>query len=300
MRFILLIALFCSLSIIPNGEKHKFVLMSEFNESQLIMLQANKMEIPIDKDRLKEMKVGIIDTGIFEHPNLNIINLSNYTSDSVGHGTVVAAIIGAQSTEINNYEGLLPGIQIYAYNLPPVFDTDDLISGINSLVEHGVSVINISISSSKQDYMLKETIKKYSTKSNIIFVTSSGNTGKEEYLYPSSFEIPGLISVGSLDNKYNISSFSTYNRNIDFFVPGENVVSLGYLLNETAHYSGSSVAVPLITSITCLIQEINPEATNVEIIDYLSEHTKTIMASWRLTNRPIKILTLGQYNKEEP
>lgn len=291
-----LIILICFYSISSFVEE-EFILTSKFNGQQLSMLGTNNLKTNIKISKIKQIKIGIVDVGIMHHPNLNIINLSNSWSTEIGHGTIIASIIAAFPTEVNKYEGLIPGVKIYAYNLQSKFSTDEIIEGIQALIKNNVDVISLSISTPKVDEQLETFIKEI-TYDDTIIVASAGNTGREHDLYPAAFNIPGVISVGSLDNKYNISNFSTYNSSIDLFVPGEDILSIGPEYNQISKYSGSSVSVPFITSIVALIKVANPELRNSEIIGYFDGHSETYMANWKNTSRPVKILNLNQMFKE--
>jgi subtilisin len=296
MKITILLILFCFVTVTPSNEK-TFILSSKLNHHQLSMLGTNHLVTPIKANKIKDLKIGIIDVGITNHPNLNIINLSNSWSKEIGHGTIIAAIIGAHSTTLNKYEGLIPGVKIYAYNLETKLSAEEIIKGIETLVKNNVDVISLSVSTQKPDERLSYIIKENTTK-GLIFITSAGNTAREQNLYPAAFDIPGLISVGSLDSKYNISDFSTYNKNIDLFFPGEDIFSIGPTASQISKYSGSSVSVPFITSIVALTRIIYPESSSSEIINYLNNHSETYMASWKNTARPVKILALNQMYKE--
>ncbi|MGV7119049.1 S8 family peptidase [Paenibacillus kyungheensis] len=242
-------------------------------------------------NKVQNLKVGIIDVGIIPHPNLNIHNLSDSWSKELGHGTMVASIIGASPTKINMYKGLIPGINIYAYNLNSNFKTEDLVKGIHKLVDADVSVINLSISSRKFDKDLKIALD-WAISKKVIFVASAGNTSREENLYPSSYNSSGIISVGSLDDNYGISNFSTYNKNIDFFFAGENILSIGPNSNRISEFSGSSVAVPFVTALVVLTRAYLNESSS-DIYNYLKSHSKTYIASWKLTNRVVNIIQIN-------
>ncbi|AIQ10800.1 S8 family peptidase [Paenibacillus durus] len=296
MRITLLLIVMCLITIAFPQEK-TFVLTSVYNGSQLKMLGTNYLIIPIKSKKIKKIKIGIIDVGITKHPNLNIINLSNSWSKEIGHGSIVSAIIGAKPTKTNKYKGLIPGIQMYSYNLEENFTAEKLINGIKAMLKKDVDVISLSVSTKKYNQELKDTIE-YAISQNIVFVASAGNSGLEQELYPASYKIPGIISVGSLDNHYNISSYSTFNKNIDLFFPGEDILSIGEGENQISSYSGSSVAVPFITSIVALTKAMYPNLPSSEITKYLYEHTETYMAHWKNTDRLVRILELDQLFKE--
>ncbi|MFM9282190.1 S8 family peptidase [Paenibacillus jiagnxiensis] len=294
MKICVILALFI---LISCSVKDTFILQSDYNASRLIMFGTNKIITPIGTREYENVKIGLIDVGITTHPNLNLVKLSNSLSNDIGHGTIVASIIGSKSTPINPYKGLLPGAKIYAYNLNSYFSTDDLIYAIQAMIDNDVDVISLSISSQKSSISLEKIIKKAVTE-GIIIVASAGNSGIEEKLYPSAYDIPEVISVGSLDNNYNISDFSTYNNNIDIFFTGEEITAIGPNAGEINEYSGSSVAVPFVTSLVALTIAVYPDETPSYIVNHLLSHTESYMARWKKTSRAVKILNLNNLYKE--
>ncbi|MBB3114732.1 subtilisin [Paenibacillus phyllosphaerae] len=262
---------------------------SVYNSELLEMMNINKESFEIEK--IKKVKIGILDTGInAHHPNLNIVNLSNYSEQTNGHGTSVSAVIGANPSSVNSFSGLIPNMPLYTYNIDPShLLSTELINGIEKLVQSGVKVINITLTSHIYNADLYKCINN-SIKQGVTFVVSAGNTSKEEFLYPASFDIKGLLSVGSLDNQFNISNFSTVNERIKFYVPGENVRSVGPELNTIREFSGTSVAAPILTSLVAAIISKHPTYNPSDIEDYLNDMSYSYYALWKGSYRTIKII----------
>ena len=67
------------------------------------------------------VRVAVIDTGIYDHPDLNVVLHENFingespvdTFDYVGHGTHVAGIIGSDGGGSSGvYRGVAPGVSL--------------------------------------------------------------------------------------------------------------------------------------------------------------------------------------------
>jgi len=289
---VILIFVLFSFSQSTSQQVPMFILNNQFNSKSLIMMESNQLKTNVPVDELKKVKIGIIDTGIKSIPNINTINLSNVISNDLGHGTIVTAIINSNPTEDNSFYGLIPGIPIYTYNLENEFTTEDLVEGIQALIDNNVEIINLSISNKVSNNILRDAMKRAIEDHSVIFVVSAGNTGKQEDTYPTSYGIDGIVSVGSLDGFFNISNFSTYNSNITFFVHGEDIVSLGPEVDQITSYNGTSVAVPFVTTILAILKVRYSFLTNIELIDYLKRHSEYYVANWQNTKRPVNILDI--------
>ena len=127
------------------------------------------------------------------------------TTDTTGHGTKVAGIIAAK---INNNEGLC-GIADKVKIVPfKVFNaqggSSDLIIAdavIRAVDDFGCDVINLSLSSPDESYILEMVID-YALSKGCIVIASAGNNDTQgdegDHLrYPAAQ--PGVIAVGSTD-----------------------------------------------------------------------------------------------------
>ena len=215
------------------------------------------------KKPARKARVGILDTGLdFLHPDLaNVaergVNLIYSTpelplpddeaSDSTemdynGHGTEVAGIIAAERNAIG-IDGLADAkvIGIKAFNQEGDGLLSDAIAGIQWAMDHKIDVLNMSCGTYENSQALQDIVAK-AIASGMIIVAAAGNDHAGEAAYPA--RLPGVLSVGSLDENDQISAFSNFGPTVGFFAPGEKILTTA--LRGTADpylpFNGTSAA----------------------------------------------------------
>lgn len=186
------------------------------------------------------MKIAILDSGIFPHVDLReqIIYGKNFATegnsqnvdDNFGHGTHIAGII----------HDIIPEAQLLIIKVLDRYgkgNIEDVTEGIYYAIEKNVDIINISISFEDEDKEMEEAIQLAKDK-NIPVICAAGNNNVIDY--PAQYG----ISVGSIDNKGNISDFSTSKATL--YAMGEDVEST-YLNDSYEILSGTSMATAKVT-----------------------------------------------------
>jgi|GEM_PF-3227453 len=186
------------------------------------------------------------------------------------HGTHVAGIIAAEANNLG-IRGVAPEIKI----LPLKFIngtfgyTSDAIEAIEYAQKMGVKIINCSWGGSEYNHALKDAIQN----SGILFVCAAGNRGQDidiNPVYPAGFDLPNIITVSSVNNKGNISTFSNYGLKSDIAAPGENIIST-IPGNKYNMMSGTSMAAPYVSGTASLILSqddlLSPDEIKSRIID---------------------------------
>ncbi len=234
----------------------------------------------------KGIKVGIIDTGIYhEHPNLsrkfegnlfskNIRNFSSSTNtlDTIGHGTFMSGLIGAQNIDGLGFQGLAPDCELFIakiYNDDGSYHEQNILSALDWLLEINVDIINFSLSVDQSTYLkIKPKIEKV-IQSGTICVAAAGNDHtlfEQETLYPAIHD--KVISVGAISRFIN----RTMNEAVDFLFPDIVMQSCGYSKsNLVAESSGTSVFTALISGLIALLIEKEPNLTVDKVKSRLSE-----------------------------
>jgi subtilisin family serine protease len=107
----------------------------------------------------------------------------------------------------------------------------------------------------------------------ILFVAAAGNDGTsndgENPTYPSSYDLPNIVSVAAIDNRDGLATFSNYgSKHVHVAAPGVNVYST-YMGSSYKSLSGTSMATPHVAGIAALLTSEHPDWTFDTIKDRL-------------------------------
>jgi len=231
--------------------------------------------IPSNTNRIgSSVLVAVIDTGIdSSHPMLagymvegwNFPEQNNITFDAThplasAHGTHIAGIIAYAARNAGADIRIMP-LQVFengrAY-------TSDIIAAINFAVENGASIINSSFGSTAENPALYEAI----TNAPALFLCAVGNNRRDmdvRAVYPASYRLPNVISVGSVNADGGLSFFSNYSVNlVDITARGRDIVST--LPNgRTGLLSGTSMSTAYVTGLAVVLLSQSPEMSAAEL-----------------------------------
>ena len=258
------------------------------------------------------VRIAIIDSGIYNHPDLNIINNSNFVADEspynygdvVGHGTHVAGIVGGDGGgSLGQYRGVAPGVQLInakAANSSGIFEDGDIIDAIQwsskPIKKGGAGAEIISMSfGDVYPYVSDPIIQAISDAKNnysVIFVSSAGNSGPEYFTGSPPASGLDVISVGATDKSDKLASFSSWGPTFgyigypDVVAPGINIISSeaqdSWLSKEERYigdffdFSGNANYIPLSgTSMSCPMV-VGALAILLEAYPYITPETARI------------------------
>jgi minor extracellular protease Epr len=228
----------------------------------------------------KNVKVAVIDSGIYPHEDLSIaggksfVSYTNSYTDDNGHGTHIAGIIAAKDNN-TGIVGIAPDVQLYAVkvlNSKGSGIMSDIIAGIDWAITNKMDIINLSLGSMEKSSILEDTINRaYS--SGILVVAAAGNDGNSEGTgdmvdFPAKYD--SVISVAATDSQNKRASFSSTGAKVDFAAPGVNIIST-VLDNQYAAYSGTSMATAFVTGDLALLKEIYPTMSNQDLVEQLKK-----------------------------
>jgi len=196
-------------------------------------------------------------------------------ADGIGHGSMVAGIVGARANNGVGIAGIswnvkiMPVKVIYPYN---VAEMTDVARGIHYAVDNGARIINISFGrnriSDEEIQVLNQAIE-YAQAANVLIVAAAGNSGmrldEQHNFYPAGLRHDNLISVTAVDQSGQL--WAAANRGaavVDVAAPGVAIYSTVPVGNVTLfrkYYDqsgyqlceGTSVATPFVTGIAALI-----------------------------------------------
>ncbi|MGB0453307.1 MAG: S8 family serine peptidase [Bacteriovoracaceae bacterium] len=232
----------------------------------------------------------------------NFYKNSNDISDGNGHGTRIAGIVGAQLDQGMGVKGLLKDVEI----MPLVFMRENgsgkrswAIKAIYYAVDNGALVINNSWGSKYYSEALVAAID-YAHSKGVLFVTAAGNSSKNNDSldqFPANYEVPNVISVGSLSFRGGASWFTHFGKNsVDLFAPGQNILTSNrpnQYANLFKVVSGTSYAAGFVTAAAAYLQSREPELTHLEIKKRMLE---TVTKKEFLRGFAVSSGTLNLYN----
>ncbi|WP_353853904.1 S8 family serine peptidase [Bacillus sp. Bos-x628] len=263
--------------------KHTTTLQDELIQKSYNLQRLNVKQALKDGVTGKNIKVAVLDTGIFPHEDLKIAggkSFVNYTSsykDDEGHGTHVAGTIGALNNDYGTV-GVASGVKLYAVKVLDKKGEGDLFSllrGIDWAITNKMDIINLSLGFEDNIPILHSAVDK-AYKKGLLVVAASGNDGKKNHIsYPAAYS--SVIAVSATNEKDKLASISNTGKAIEFSAPGENVIST-YLKNEYWYATGTSQAAPHITGMLALLKQLHPKKTNVQIRTLLRSYTMDLGA----------------------
>jgi len=200
----------------------------------------------------------------------NVIDGNADISDTSGHGTLVAGIIGARAENGHGSRGIMDHVSIMVvkcFDRHGIGSTAAAIRAIQYAVMKGAQVLNASWGGPNYDPALFEVLK-WANSKGVLVVTSSGNDGRDNDrypVYPASFSLPNLISVAAYNARDERAEFSNYGKSsVEIAGPGVGIFgpSSG---NSYRVASGTSFATPFVSGVAGLLWSYRPELSAHEI-----------------------------------
>ena len=286
------------LNFVPNDEEY-----SEQNYIDMIELE-DAWDITKGS---KDVVVGIIDTGIYaEHPDLkdkidrNLSKsfspeFSNPLEDKIGHGTNVAGIIGASGNNTIGICGVAMNATLVSLRTDNKYnrlETSAVIEAINYANQVGIDILNYSAGNVDSNSLMYEAIENY----NGLFVCAAGNDSKNidnNPIYPASYRLDNLISVGSVNANGDLASFSNYGQNsVDILAPGTNIMTTSNY-GEYYHVKGTSFSSPIVAGIAALMLSNDNDLSPFNIKTRLME---SVTIKSNLANYSVSSGIINAYN----
>lgn len=263
----------------------------------------------LDED-LDPVTVAVIDTGVdYSHPELadrvdtvndyDYVNNDTDAMDDNSHGTHVAGIIAAEQNE----QGIIGVAEPADVVILPLKVLDEKGSGnvfnianaIWDAVDIGADIINLSLGGPGYSQTMADAVE-YAVNNGVLVVAAAGNDGDHiSYYTPAS--LPGVLTVGSVNESLNKSDFSNYGEELDLVAPGEHILSsvpasVGEAVYATdpygvelengsyyAYYDGTSMATPFVAGVAALLKAQDNSLSAAEISHRLISTAKDLGAS---------------------
>jgi subtilisin family serine protease len=204
---------------------------------------------------VSKVNVYIIDTGIYQHADLNVIEHVNFARDGknrdcYGHGTHLAGIAAARDND-RAVVGVAPGASLIGVK---VLDCDG--AGSLSSVLKGVdwvtanakkpAIANMSLAG-PASRILDDTVRK-SARSGVFYSLAAGdnsasNACKFSPARAGAGTNNGIATVAATNKRNAEPSWSDYGKCVDIWAPGVSILSTK-MGNGTTTMSGVSQASP--------------------------------------------------------
>lgn len=205
--------------------------------------------------------------------------------DAVSHGTVISGIIAATGNNNEGLSGVVWDARIMAVRMLDKVGSGDSIDArkaINYAVENGADVINLSFSGSTNDPALRKAVMN-AYNQGVVIVAALGNEGvniNANPVYPACYkdgDADWVIGVAASNRTDQHSLFSNYGSACtDLSAPGEDMYGLfyyepsdGYSTLYGDHWSGTSVASPVVAGAAALILSKYPNLGPMDIRNIL-------------------------------
>jgi subtilisin len=235
--------------------------------------------------------VGVIDTGVGPHPDLNS---TGDIDNGEGHGTHVAGIIAANGTPPNGIRGIAPGVTLRSYRVfsaPGGLAANFTIAqAIDQAVLDGCDIINLSLKIDNQfdpsgfviDPVVQSALQD-ARDAGVLPIAAAGNDNRTVVDFPgrdptclavSALGRAGTFPSGSLeegdilrpptgtDPSNFIAAFSNFGPDVDLTGPGVGIVST--VPGGHGVLSGTSMACPAVTGMAARLIAQNPTILNMQ------------------------------------
>jgi len=202
--------------------------------------------------------------------------------DDVDHGTHCAGTIGAVGNNGIGVAGVNWNVKIVALKFLGLDGGTD--AGAIECYQYAIALkqsgVNLRVISNSwggygNGQALRDIIASAEA-AGIISICAAGNdTMNTDILphYPSSYDVPSLLSIAASDENDQPAVFTNYGRkNVDFAAPGVNIYSTipggGY-----EYMSGTSMATPHVSGIAALLLSRYPDLTPLRIKQIMLQST---------------------------
>ncbi|WP_051742543.1 type VII secretion-associated serine protease mycosin [Kitasatospora sp. MBT66] len=224
--------------------------------------------------------VAVIDSGVLkDHRDLTgqVLAGKDFTAantdgtvDTDGHGTGMASLIaGHGHGDGAGIMGLAPKARILPVRIPmegeSISPQSELAMAIRYAVDHGASVINMSLGGLSGTDPEERAAVKYAVDKDVVLVASTGN-GANAVEYPAAF--PGVVAVGAVDRNGQLWSKSTVGPQTTLVAPGADIPrASAKSTSGQAMANGTSDATAYVSATAALIRAKYPSLSAGQVIN---------------------------------
>ena len=134
-------------------------------------------------------------------------------------------------------------------------------AGIVWAVDHGASIVNLSLRGFSPGTALCDTVS-YATSKGALVVAAAGNDGTGAPIYPAA--CPGVVAVSATDTNGDFASFSSYGPGVSIAAPGIQITSTRSD-NGFGSERGTSLAAPIVAGVAALLRAQHPDWSPAQV-----------------------------------
>lgn len=234
----------------------------------------------------KGVVVAVVDSGVaarnVHFPKGSVLPGKSFvggsaTVDTQGHGTAIAGQIAARSIGAKSgVIGLAPGATILPVKIWGGEADDEAMRGLNLVkgivwaADQGADIINVSMSSLRNDSYLAAAVVHAEQKGAII-VASAGNRDtssetRDAPRYPAAY--PAVIGVAATDGADAVTNDSIHGSHVSLAAPGQQIVTTFRDWGDCVYSQegeSTSYATAYVSASVALLKERFPKATPAEL-----------------------------------
>lgn len=219
-----------------------------------------------------QVTVAILDTGVdATHPDLagrvvagwNVVDGTSNTDDVNGHGTAMAGLIAASSSNSVGMAGLCSTCVVMPIRVADSgghATLSNIAAGLTWAADHGAQLALVSFGGLTQSDTVANAAQYFRAHGGVVFV-AEGNAP----VLSSGFRNPWLFSVGSSDSAQSPPTDATWGMDLDLTAPMHNVLSTarggGY-----APWTGTSVSAALAAGVAGSVWGRFPQLSPAQLV----------------------------------
>ena len=207
--------------------------------------------------------------------------------DEADHGTWVASLLAGRGTGPDSgVLGAAPEASILTASVAlgkamgPIGSDDQIADAIHWAVDHGATVINMSLTRNTLDWPTSwDEAFQYAFSHDVVVVAAAGNRGSGTSEVGAPATIPGVLTVAGVDRSGK-ASFDASSQGITIGVsaPSEQLVGAspggGYV-----QWAGTSGAAPLVSGAVALVRAAHPELKAADVINRIIRTARPVGAT---------------------
>jgi subtilisin family serine protease len=263
----------------------------------------------VDDQRI-DVDVAVIDTGVANHPDLDVASRADCSTgvcvsgtglDDNGHGTHVAGTVGAIDND-TGVVGMAPGARIHSVkvcNAAGQCPNSAIVAGVDYVTARAgtIEVVNMSLGGPGTNTSLAQAITR-SVNAGVVYAVAAGNEGQNAAGF-SPANHPDVVTVSALadsdgsaggtggapscrpqNQDDTLADFSNFGTVVEVAAPGVCITSTSNT-GGLATFSGTSMASPHVAGAAAVLASgANDPTTRAQVLAVRQQIVSTGNSNW--------------------